>query len=260
MHFLRNVLIVVAVASVAAALSYPLFFQAHHSASVSLPPYVGRYALVSQKPLISGGKPVFLFIGSEACPYCAAESWAIVSALSSVGSWEGLAPIISNATDSIPSVPGYTFANASLSSSSLVLWEVELNTRSWAQYLQQPNQTELALWQKLDPNGIIPFILIGGMYLGLGTFINPSLEENAQWNAVYSSVQNETGQFALQVHSEAENITSVLAVIHRATADAPHLSSGGLLLIQKNAEVAAVQFSRTALASLFQQCHFPCSL
>jgi Domain of unknown function (DUF929) len=38
--------------------------------------------LKGQPPLTSGGKPEMLFIGAEFCPYCAAERWAMVLALS----------------------------------------------------------------------------------------------------------------------------------------------------------------------------------
>jgi len=63
---------------------------------------IGDFTLVSNSILSEYGKIVILFIGAEACPFCAAESWSIVSALSKYGTWNGLSPIISNATDSIP--------------------------------------------------------------------------------------------------------------------------------------------------------------
>ena len=45
----------------------------------------------SQPPLTSGGKPVMLYMGGEYCPYCAAERWSMVVALSRFGTFSGLA-------------------------------------------------------------------------------------------------------------------------------------------------------------------------
>ena len=75
---------------------------------------IGDFTLVSNAPLKGGGKMVVLFIGSEACPFCAAESWSIVTALRQYGSWSGLDHVISNSSEYIPDVPGYGSATASL--------------------------------------------------------------------------------------------------------------------------------------------------
>ena len=88
------------------------------------------FILLSNSILSVNGKIVILFIGAEDCSFCAAESWSIVSALSQYGTWNGLSPIISNATDSIHGVPGYTFANATLDSSQVSFVEVKLITTS----------------------------------------------------------------------------------------------------------------------------------
>ena len=40
---------------------------------------------ISGAPLTSGGKPEVLYIGAEYCPYCAAERWSMVVALSRFG-------------------------------------------------------------------------------------------------------------------------------------------------------------------------------
>src|SRR5712671_6765504 len=47
--------------------------------------------------LTSGGKPEMLYIGAEYCPYCAAERWAMIVALSRFGTFSGLTTIRSAA-------------------------------------------------------------------------------------------------------------------------------------------------------------------
>jgi hypothetical protein len=73
--------------------------------------------------LTSGGKPEVLYIGAEYCPYCAAERWALIVALSRFGTFSGLAPIRSAAKDGggnaepYPLTPTWTFAKSSYTSS-----------------------------------------------------------------------------------------------------------------------------------------------
>ena len=44
---------------------------------------------ISGAALTSGGKPEMLYIGAEYCPYCAAERWAMIVALSRFGTFSG---------------------------------------------------------------------------------------------------------------------------------------------------------------------------
>ncbi len=46
---------------------------------------------ISGAPLTSGGKPEMLYMGAEYCPYCAAERWSMIVALSRFGTFSGLA-------------------------------------------------------------------------------------------------------------------------------------------------------------------------
>jgi Domain of unknown function (DUF929). len=170
---------------------------------------IGDFTLVSNSILSEYGKIVILFIGAEACPFCAAESWSIVSALSQYGTWNGLSPIISNATDSIPKVPGYTFANATLESSQVSFVEVELTTTSWDQKLQSLNSSESQLYKEYDPNGLIPFLLIGGMYLHIGSAVSPYLISNMDWDQCYNLSKSKNA-FHDQVINESSNISQVI--------------------------------------------------
>ena len=57
--------------------------------------------------LTSGGKPEMLYQGAEYCPYCAAERWAMIVALSRFGTFSGLQTIRS-ATQNGPAVQSPT--------------------------------------------------------------------------------------------------------------------------------------------------------
>ncbi len=61
-------------------------------------------------PLAANGKPELLYIGAEYCPYCAAERWAMIVAMSRFGTFSGLATVksaASNGAGESGAVPGH---------------------------------------------------------------------------------------------------------------------------------------------------------
>ena len=61
-----------------------LFISTPTSAAVSQVSATGNsyFATVTGTPLTSDGKPELLYLGAEYCPFCAAQRWAMVNALS----------------------------------------------------------------------------------------------------------------------------------------------------------------------------------
>ena len=67
------------------------------------PPVYPPLMLKGQPPLSFDGKsPAILYYGAEYCPFCAAERWAIIAALSRFGTWSGLKITASSHTDAYP--------------------------------------------------------------------------------------------------------------------------------------------------------------
>jgi len=85
-------------------------------------------------PLTAAGKPDLLYVGAEFCPYCAAERWAVITALSRFGTFTGLASIKSATIDGagdqepFPATSTWTFRNATFTSSFVAFTPVELFT------------------------------------------------------------------------------------------------------------------------------------
>ena len=75
--------------------------------------------------LTGGGKPEVLYIGAEYCPFCAAQRWALVSALSHFGTWRGLEVTHSSSTDACPNTPTLSFRSATYTSPYLAFRAVE---------------------------------------------------------------------------------------------------------------------------------------
>src|SRR6266513_2773840 len=85
-------------------------------------------------PLTSGGKPEMLYMGAEYCPYCAAERWSMIVALSRFGTFSGLktthsASVNGNGqTEPYPNTPTWTFHGSTYTSQYLTFTPVEMQT------------------------------------------------------------------------------------------------------------------------------------
>src|SRR5437764_3681539 len=132
-------------------------------------------------PLTSGGKPEMLYMGAEYCPYCAAERWSMIVALSRFGTVSGLktthsASVNGNGqNEPYPNTPTWTFHGSTYTSKYLTFTPVEMETnipdKSNGGYtnLEVPTAAQQALLNKYDlppyvhagSNGAIPFIDFG---------------------------------------------------------------------------------------------------
>jgi hypothetical protein len=59
----------------------------------------------SGQALRINAKPAIVFVSEESCPFCAAQRWPLVVALSHFGSWSHLGTTRSSATDVSPAPP-----------------------------------------------------------------------------------------------------------------------------------------------------------
>ncbi len=82
-----------------------------------VPPTVVR----DQPPLTADGKPEVLYVGSDFCPFCAAERWPLVVALSRFGHFGLLHNTQSAPASVFPSIQTFTFTGTSYSSRYLTL-------------------------------------------------------------------------------------------------------------------------------------------
>jgi hypothetical protein len=100
--------------------------------------------------------PEILYIGAEYCPYCAAQRWATIIALSRFGTFSGLGNMSSYSNDVFPNTPTFTFVKAKYKSKYLVFKSVEEYTnylrrrRHILRALQKPTAQEIALISKYD--------------------------------------------------------------------------------------------------------------
>jgi hypothetical protein len=192
---------------------------------VSAPP-----TTISGPPLTSGGKPEMLYIGAEYCPYCAAQRWAMVVALSRFGTFSGLAAIRSAATNGAgqtevyPNTATWTFANAHLASGHLTFTPVELYTNvpyprtGGYTPLQTPTARQETLLRHYDASGSIPFVDYGNKYMSVGASYDPGVLTGLNWKQIAADLHNPASPVAKGVLGTANYMT---AAICRLTGDQP---------------------------------------
>jgi hypothetical protein len=178
-------------------------------------------------PLTSGGKPEVLYMGAEYCPYCAAERWAMVVALSRFGTFSGLSTVHSgnNSGEVYPNTPTWTFLHTTYSSKYLVFSPVELETNipSGQGYtaLQTATSAQQALLAKYDAppyvpsadNGAIPFIDFGNKYMLSGASYSPQVLQGKSWSQIASALKDPASPIAQAVDGAANYLTATICTL-----------------------------------------------
>jgi hypothetical protein len=179
---------------------------------------------ITGAPLTSGGKPELLYIGAEYCPYCAAERWAMIVALSRFGTFSGLATTHSAAKNGAgqaevyPNTPTWTFAHASYTSKYLAFVPVEIYTNipdpSTGGYtpLQTLTAEQQALLTKYDTayGGAIPFLDFGNKYLSVGASYDPGILKGLTWDQIAADLHDPASPVAAGVNGTANYLTAAI--------------------------------------------------
>lgn len=195
-------------------------------------------------PLMKGGKPEVLFLGSEYCPYCAATRWPLVIALSKFGTFHGLQETASSPLDYAGNTHTLDFANATYTSKYLVFDPTEEysnhcfsnavekdpngdNPPTYPAYVcanddyhivKVPSKAIVAVVGKYDTkayfgqagaNGI-PFIDFGGKYVESGSLFLPTVLSGADWSQIVRSFAVPTSGIGQSVLATANRYIAML--------------------------------------------------
>jgi len=183
----------------------------------------GKPTTISGPPLTSNGKPEMFYMGAEYCPYCAAERWAMIVALSRFGTFKGLTTVHSavangaGTTEPDPDTPTFTFLHATYSSPYLTFTPLEIQTNipdpSSGTYttLQTPTAAQQALVTKYDGSGgAIPFIDFGNKYVISGVSYDPGVLDGLSWATIATDLSNPSSRVAQAVNGTANYITAAI--------------------------------------------------
>jgi Domain of unknown function (DUF929) len=189
-------------------------------------------AVKNQPPLTAKSSsgttlPEVFYLGAEYCPYCAAQRWSTIIALSRFGTWSGLGNMASYAHDTYPNTPTFTFVRSSYVSKYIVFKSVEqfanyLNaTGSNYQPLQNPTAAEAALVQKYDtPKFIpgltkssgnpIPFMSLDNKFLVSGASFSPDALTNLTRSIIATGLSDPTSPVTDAIIASANYQTAAI--------------------------------------------------
>jgi hypothetical protein len=178
--------------------------------------------LKNQPKLTSNGKPEMLFIGAEFCPFCAAERWSMVQALSRFGTWSGLQETTSSLWDSDPGTATFTFRDATFTSQYLTFISVEHETNdnfgSGTRKLFQPLTTaEGNIWSKYstqfgEQTGY-PFIDFGNKVFVLGPSYDPGVLAGLNQQEIAAKLSNPGDAVTQRIVGTANYLTASICAI-----------------------------------------------
>jgi thiol-disulfide isomerase/thioredoxin len=178
----------------------------------------------------SGAKvPEVLYMGAEYCPYCAAQRWATIVALSRFGTWSGLGNMTSLSSDVYPNTPTFTFVNAKYTSKYLVFKSVEMYTNylsSAGDYvkLQTPTaqeEHEISTYDTSkyvngltsEQDGSIPFITFANKFLVAGASYNPQTLAGTSRDAIAGGLDNATSPITQAIVASANYQTAAICTL-----------------------------------------------
>ena len=170
---------------------------------------------VSEQLRTVGGKPEVLYLGAEYCPYCAAQRWALIQALSHFGTFTGLSTTRSGANDVHPNTPSFTFHGATFTSNYLAFTARELysNVRVGGHYspLDKATPGEMALLQQYGNS--FPLLDLGGRYVQVGASYDIELLHGLEWEQIAGALADPKSNLARAIDGSANVITAALCTL-----------------------------------------------
>lgn len=157
----------------------------------------------------ASGKPELLYIGAEYCPYCAAQRWPLIIALSRFGTFSGLQTTTSSSSDVYPNTVTFTFRSSTYSSQYIDFRAVETLDRD-QNALQTPSASDQAQLNRYDSGGTIPFLDFAGHYASTGAFYTPDSISGMSWLAVADVLQQADSPQARAIVGSANLITAAI--------------------------------------------------
>jgi hypothetical protein len=174
-------------------------------------------------PLSIDGKPGIVFVSEESCPFCAAERWPVVIALSHFGTWSNLGGTTSSSTDVYPSTATFSFRHATYTSPYLALRTTELtdNLGHRLQPLTHLDNTLLSRYDvppyvnSADQSGAVPFLDIDNHFVLAGAQYDPQVLAGLSMSQIAAQLKDPASQVAKAIDGSADVlIASINQILH----------------------------------------------
>lgn len=171
-------------------------------------------------PLLKGpdGKPEVLYVGAEYCPYCAAQRWAVIAALSRFGSFQHVQPL----TSSESNVPTFTFHGSSYSSPYVDFVSRETQDNQ-SQPLETLSASEQSLFKTFDSPPYtsstqaqgIPFIDIANQQVSSGVYFSANIIDvlaGQSYQDSASQLKDPNSDLARAILGGANDLTAAICI------------------------------------------------
>jgi Domain of unknown function (DUF929) len=177
--------------------------------------------------LTVGGKPAIVFVSEESCPFCAAERWPLVVALSHFGTWSHLGSTKSSATDIYPDTATLSFRDARYTSRELTLRTTELtdNRGRALQALTPLDSTLIRTYDvppyvnSADQSGVVPFLDLANQDVLAGAQYNPQVLAGLSAAQIASQLRDTSSPVAQAIDGSANVIIAAInQILHRTPA------------------------------------------
>lgn len=173
---------------------------------------IGKFVEVSKETTKRSGKLFVFFMGAEHCPYCAAERWAIVRALSKYGQWSNLKQTMSAARDEpFLNLPTYYFTEATYTSQYVEFVSREIKNREFKP-LQKLLKSEEKLVRKYNPDRKIPFLLIGGRFMQVEAGFSPKIFIGHTFRQTETELKKIESDIRKTIDDEANIISAIMCI------------------------------------------------
>ena len=159
--------------------------SAYDAVGAPIAPGPAPALVAGQPPATVGGQPAVVFVGAEFCPYCAAERWVLVTALSRFGTFSHLGATSSAANQVFPRSATFTFDGVAYTSRYVALAAVEAyadapssTAPAGVPKLHDPTPLETSMLRRYGaagPSGpVLPFVDVGNRLVAVGASIGLS--------------------------------------------------------------------------------------
>ena len=173
---------------------------------------------VNGKPLLtgSGGKPLIFYDGAEYCPYCAAERWGVVVALSRFGTFGKLNETTSSSSDVYPSTHTFTFYQSTYQSTYIDFLPVEETTNQpdgngGYTPLQTPTTEGQQILKTFNSQGY-PFIDIANKFTVDTPSYSPQVLQGLTWDQIANDLSDPNSQVTKGIVGTANYLTAAICM------------------------------------------------
>jgi Domain of unknown function (DUF929) len=156
------------------------------------------------------GKPEVFYYGAEFCPYCAAQRWAMIVALSRFGTFSHLSQIMSSSSDIYPNTNTFSFYKSTYTSPYLEFVPLEVESYSGTS-LETPSSSQQQLVNQYNPGQSFPFLDIANQYTVIGaSYNNPQILSNMSWQQIAAALSNSQSPIAQSILGSANYLTAAM--------------------------------------------------